>query len=68
MCLSDIYGLMIVSKNFGSLYSGEPTIEITGRAGLSFLCIFISPYNLPGVDPVGRRRRIISFPYGFRYF
>ena len=44
---------MTVSKNLASLYSGEPTIEITGSAGLSSLCTFISPYNLPGVDPEG---------------
>ena len=56
MCLSDIYGLMIVSKNLASLYLGEPTIEITGRAELSSLCAFISLYNFPGVDQVGRRR------------
>ena len=60
MCLSDIrvYDLMIISKNLASLYSGELTIEITGRTGLSSLCrtTFISPYNLPGVDPVGKRR------------
>ena len=51
MCLSDIYGLITVSKNLTSLYSREPAIEITWCPGLS-LCTFIIPYNFSSVDPV----------------
>ena len=42
-----IYGFMIESKNFASLYSGVPIMDTTGRTGLPGLCTLFKFYPKP---------------------
>ena len=51
--MSGMWGFIKSSRNFACLYSGVPTIDMTGLSGTSDLCTLAIPHNLPGLLPLG---------------